>query len=84
MSLGLAAGNLLAIVTIKPLESGIDISSVAQGMEMMGMGTVLYPALSVQDMLMSTAVVVVLGILASLLPAWRAAQLDPIKALNKI
>ncbi len=81
--LGLAAGNLLAWVTIKPLESGIDISGVAQGMEMMGMGTTLYPALAYQDMLMSTVVVIVLGLLASLLPAWRAARLDPVRALNK-
>lgn len=81
--LGLVAGNLLAWLTIKPLESGIDVSGVAQGMEMMGMGTTLYPALSSQDMLMSTAVVIVLGLLASLLPAWRAARLDPVRALNK-
>ena len=81
--LGLAAGNLLAWLTIVPLEGGIDISVVAEGMEMMGMGTVLYPALTVQDMLMSTAVVVVLGLLASLLPAWRAARLDPIQALTR-
>lgn len=81
--LGLATGNLLAWLTVKPLESGIDVSGVAEGMEMMGMGTVLYPALAVEDMLMATAVVVVLGLLASLLPAWRAARLDPVRALNK-
>ncbi len=44
--LGLLLGNLLAWLTIKPLEVGIDISGVAQGMEMMGMGTTLYPALA--------------------------------------
>jgi ABC-type lipoprotein release transport system permease subunit len=80
--LGLVAGNLVAWLTIVPLQDGIDVSAVAEGMEMMGMGTVLYPALAVQDMLMSTAVVVILGLLASLLPAWRAARLDPIRALN--
>ena len=80
--LGLLLGNLLALVSIKSLEDGIDISGVAQGMEMMGMGTTLYPVLALQDMAMSTAVVIVLGLLASLLPAWRAAQLDPIRALN--
>jgi ABC-type lipoprotein release transport system permease subunit len=65
-----------------PLQDGIDISAVAEGMEMMGMGTMLYPALQAQDMVMATAVVVILGLLASLLPAWRAARLDPIRALN--
>ena len=51
---------------------------------MMGMGTTLYPVLAVADMVMSTAVVVILGLLASLGPAWRAARLDPVTALNKI
>ncbi len=83
LCLGLVLGNLLALATITPLESGIDISSVAQGMEMMGMGTTLYPALHVQDMLLSTVIVVALGLLASLGPAWSASRLDPVAALNK-
>jgi ABC-type lipoprotein release transport system permease subunit len=83
LCLGLLLGNVLAVATIKPLESGVDISSVASAMEMMGMGTVLYPVLASFDMLMSTAVVVILGLLASIAPAWRASRLDPVKALNK-
>jgi len=79
--IGLVVGNALAWLTIKPLESGIDVSSVAQGMEMMAVGSTLYPALAVQDMLLATVVVLTLGILASLLPAWRATRLDPITAL---
>jgi len=84
LGLGLALGNLAAVLTIRPLESGIDISAVAQGMEMMGMGTTLYPVLSPVDMAMSTGVVVVLGLLASLAPAWRASRLDPVAALNTV
>ena len=84
LGLGLLLGNLLALASIIPLESGIDISAVAQGMEIMGMGTVLYPVLAPEDMMMSTGVVVILGLLASLLPAWRAARLNPIRALNTV
>jgi ABC-type lipoprotein release transport system permease subunit len=80
--LGLLVGNLLAWLSIKPLESGIDISAVAQGMEMLGVDARLYPVLAVQDMALATVVVLVLGLLASLLPAWRAARLDPVRALN--
>jgi ABC-type lipoprotein release transport system permease subunit len=83
LAMGLVVGNLLAYITVVSLESGINIASVAEGMEMMGVGTTLYPVLSVKDMLMSTAVVIVLGLLASLLPAWRAARLDPVAALNR-
>jgi len=80
---GLGVGNVVAYFSIKSLEGGIDISGVAQGMEMMNMSPMLYPALRLEDMLMSTAVVIGLGLVASLLPAWKASQLDPIKALSK-
>lgn len=83
LSLGLIIGNLLAAATILPLEGGIDISIVGEGLEMYGMGTTLYPVLAVQDMLNSTLVVLVLGLLASLIPAWRASRYNPIQALAK-
>jgi ABC-type lipoprotein release transport system permease subunit len=83
LSLGLLLGNVIAWLSIKPLESGIDISAVAQGVEMMAMGTTLYPALALQDMVMATVVVLGLGLLASVLPAWRAANLDPVRALSR-
>ncbi len=47
------------------------------------MGATLYPALDYRDMVMSTVVVIGLGLLASLFPAWRAARLDPIRALAR-
>ena len=81
--LGLIAGNLSAWLTIKPLESGIDVSSMGDALEMAGMSATLYPALEIQDMIMATVVVLGLGLLASILPAWRAANLDPITALAR-
>jgi ABC-type lipoprotein release transport system permease subunit len=83
LALGLVIGNLLAVVTIRPLESGIDLSGVADGLEMFGMGTTLYPSLRIVDMVATSALVIVLGLLASLLPAWRASRFDPIEALGK-
>ena len=81
LAMGLVIGNVLAIITIQPLESGVDLSMVGEGLELAGMGTILYPDLRLVDMLMSTAVVMILGLLASLLPAWRASRLNPIQAL---
>jgi ABC-type lipoprotein release transport system permease subunit len=80
--IGLVIGNGLALLTIKPLQSGLDISAVAEGMAMMGAGSVLYPKLLAADMLLANAIVIVLGTITSIIPAWRAARLDPVRALN--
>jgi ABC-type lipoprotein release transport system permease subunit len=81
--LGLLAGNLLALATIIPLKGGIDISVVSQGMEMMGASSMLYPVLLWPDLILANVVVIVLGILTSLLPAWRAAKYRPVEALTR-
>jgi len=82
--LGLLLGNLLAIGTILPLRDGIDVSAVAKGMEMMGAGSTLYPALKIRDLVTANVVVIVLGLLTSLLPAWRASRYRPVEAIAKI
>jgi len=82
--IGLGIGNLLAWATIKPLESGIDISVVAEGMAMMGAASVLYPQLRLEDVVLANTVVLILGFFASLSPAWRASRLQPIEAITKV
>jgi len=76
---GLAIGNVLAWATIQPLRDGIDVSVVAEGMEMMGAASVLYPRLYVSDMILANVIVLFLGFLASLSPAWRASRYEPVK-----
>ena len=83
LSIGLLLGNAFAIGTIIPLQDGIDISAVAKGMEMMGTSSVLYPALKLNDVLLANVIVITLGLLTSILPAWHAASLNPIEALGK-
>lgn len=82
--IGLAIGNLLAWATIKPLEGGIDISVVAEGMAMMGAASVLYPQLRLEDVILANTVVLILGFFASLSPAWRASRLQPVEAITKV
>ena len=81
--LGLLVGNLTAIGTVVSLKDGIDISAVSQGMEMMGASSMLYPVMLWQDLLLANGVVIVLGIITSLLPAWRAARYHPVEALSR-
>ena len=84
LAMGLLAGNLLAIATVVPLRDGIDISVVGEGMEMFGAASVLYPKLLAADMVMANVIVLVLGFLASLSPAWRASRYEPIEAITKV
>ena len=81
---GLILGNFLAWASVVPLQDGIDISAVAQGMEMFGASSVLYPELELKDMITANVVVLVLGFFASLSPAWRASRYEPIEAITKV
>jgi len=84
LAIGLAVGTSLAWATIVPLEAGIDISIVGEGLEMFGASSVLYPELLLADVLLADAVVLILGILASLSPAWRASRYRPVEAITKV
>ena len=81
--LGLIIGNALAFATVVPLRDGIDISAVAEGMEMFGAASILYPEIERGDVIMANVVVLILGFLASLSPAWRASRYEPVEAITK-
>ncbi|MFQ5982107.1 MAG: ABC transporter permease [Woeseiaceae bacterium] len=82
--IGLALGNAFAWMTVQPLKGGIDISAVSEGMEMMGASSTLYPDLLMRDLVTANIVVLVLGFLASLSPAWRASRYQPVEAITKV
>ena len=84
LCIGLALGNAFAWILITSLKDGIDISGVAQGMEMMGASSILYPVLNMRDVITANVVVLVLGFLASLSPAWRASRYQPVEAITKV
>jgi len=84
LTIGLALGTELAWAAVQPLKDGIDLSIVGEGMDMWGMSSVLYPELILSDVVLANVTVLVLGFLASLSPAWRAAHYDPIEAITKV
>jgi putative ABC transport system permease protein len=45
-------------------------------------GLVLEPHLQLADVLFASAIVIMAAVLASLQPAWKAAQLNPVDALR--
>jgi ABC-type lipoprotein release transport system permease subunit len=84
LGVGLLIGDALTYASVKPLESGIDISVVAKGMEMFGASSMLYPKLYLKDVVLANVVVLFLGFLASLSPAWRASRYEPVEAITKV
>jgi ABC-type lipoprotein release transport system permease subunit len=84
LAIGLAIGTALAWAAVQPMKDGVDLSIVGEGMEMWGMSSVLYPELLLSDVILANVVVLILGFLASLSPAWRAANYEPIEAIEKV
>jgi len=82
--IGLLAGNILSWLTILPLKDGIDVSVVAEGMELAGMSSTLLPAVKLYDVVLANTLILVLGIAASLFPAWRASRKVPIEAITRV
>jgi ABC-type lipoprotein release transport system permease subunit len=84
LAIGLAMGSALAWVSVQPIKDGIDVSIVGEGLDMWGMSSVLYPELLLSDVVLANVVVLALGFLASLSPAWRASRYEPIEAITKV
>jgi ABC-type lipoprotein release transport system permease subunit len=84
LAIGLALGSALSWITVQPIKDGIDVSIVGEGMDMWGMSSVLIPELLLSDVILANVVVLILGFFASLSPAWRAAQYEPIEAITKV
>jgi ABC-type lipoprotein release transport system permease subunit len=80
--MGLCIGNGLGFLSNYLLAgSGIDLSSLAAGMEYAGMSRVIYPSIHVKDVVMANLVVFILGIFVSLYPALKAARIPPMAAM---
>jgi ABC-type lipoprotein release transport system permease subunit len=83
LMLALVLGNLASWASVAGLRGGIDLSAFSEGLEMVGMSPVIYPALAAGDITAANVIVVVLGVLASLYPAWRASRYVPVEAITR-
>jgi len=83
LALALALGNLAAWANVVGLKGGIDLSRFAEGLQLVGVSPVIYPVLAAGDIIVANVVVIVLGVLASLYPAWRASRYVPIEAIMR-
>jgi len=82
--LGILAGNILGFLSVAVIaKNGIDLSALAAGTQMWGIPRILYPEIWVQDVIVAGLVVLFLGILVSLYPAFKAARVTPTTAMTK-
>ena len=82
--IGITLGNLAAWLTTVALADGIDMSAFARGMEQFHMASILYFKIEPRDLFNANSLVLVLGLLASLYPAWKAAHYVPVEAITRI
>jgi len=76
-------GEILSMLSIGHFGTvGIDLSSVAEGMEAVGYGAITYPMLEGYRYIQITFLVIVTGILASVYPALKALKLHPAEAIR--
>ena len=82
--IGVILGNLTGWFTTNVLMvDGIDLSKYASGMEQFYMASVMYFHLRVSDLVTINLLVVVLGLVASLYPAVKAARYVPVEAITR-
>lgn len=77
-------GNLIAWLTVLSTGNGIDVSAFAQGMEMAQLSNIIPFKIITKDLLLANMIVITLGLLTSLYPAWHASQLVPADALTRV
>jgi ABC-type lipoprotein release transport system permease subunit len=78
-------GEVLSMFLIKYFgKAGIDLSSMAEGLESVGYSAITYPFLETYRYLQITILVLITGILASVYPAIKALKLNPAEALRTV
>ena len=79
---GTIAGLIIGLLLEIPLaHTGIDLSIFSTGLEAFGIGTVIYPVLSIGNIIMSSLFMPFVAVLGALYPAYKAIKLEPIYAI---
>lgn len=80
--LGAIIGDLAAFASVYLVSGGIDISKFAKGADEAGISSVIYPMILTRDVFWANLLILVIGLAASIYPAYRASRLSPVDALR--
>ena len=83
MAIGVVFGLIGGYLIYLWIADGIDLAAFAEGMEMAGISAKLVPVLEWGDFVLVAYLSVILGVLASLYPAWRAVSVKPLDAMRR-
>jgi ABC-type lipoprotein release transport system permease subunit len=83
IGLGVVAGVVSGLATLIAFRGGLNLSAVAQGGALFGIGRTLYPHVNGPLTALIALFVWLMGIVTSLYPAWRAAREVPVETLSK-
>ncbi len=83
--IGAFVGEIISMILINYYgKTGIEISSMAEGMESVGYSAISYPLLEPFRYLQITMMVILTGIIASIYPAVKALKLHPAEAIRTL
>jgi len=81
--IGTILGNVIGYISVIIFsKTGINLSLLSAGVEMMGMSRIIFPIIASKDIITANLIVFLSGHIISLYPAVKAARITPIKALN--
>lgn len=83
VGLGVSIGLLAGAGTIYAFHDGLDLGFLAAGAQWLGAGQVMYPRFVPGEFFGTGLLIWVLGVAATLWPAWRTVRKTPIDAINR-
>ncbi len=84
-SIAVPIGMLLSYFFIEYFaRNGIDLSSVAAGLESLGIGAIIYPYLPVHFYFTITFMTIIVALISSIIPARRALKLNPAESVRAV
>ena len=82
---GTIVGLIIGYLCYLPLaESGLDLRSFSEGLNGMGIGAIIYPNLTQEDLITSVFIVPIVSVLGAIYPAIKAVRLEPISAIRHV
>ncbi|MDZ4787154.1 MAG: ABC transporter permease [bacterium] len=80
--IGMFFGNLIGVFGLYSLSSGIDLSGFAAASEHLGFSKLVLPRFVLRDWILCDGILIVLGFIGALYPAWKASRYEPVVAIS--